>query len=113
MLSPSIAAVSGIAVSITGVSFTSRKSKSVTNDTALLPSAFSAGTPGRLKFVSVTSRFSSLTSNPSLMFVPSKTLRRPSPSASVAVLDTSVDGSAPKPASSVSFNPSLSESVSR
>ena len=98
---------------IMGASSTSRNRRSVTNGTAFPPSALSAATPGKLKFVSVTSRFVSFTSKPSLIFVSSKTSNKPSPSVSVAASERPVAGIVPRPASSVSLRPSLSESVSK
>ena len=98
----------------------SRKSRSVSSGTALEPSAFKAGTALRLKLVNSPSAppsspiiFLSLTSKPSVTFVSSKTLNRPSPSVSVKSVDGPVAGVVPRPASNVSFRPSLSESVSR
>ena len=98
------------------VSRASRKSLSMFNGTALVPSPLFRSPSVSTNAIEVASRFSSLTSKPSLVSVPSNSSSKPSPSASVVASESTpvwavVDPAVPR--SSASSVPSLSLSRSR
>ena len=110
------------------VSSASRKSLSILSRIALLPSPPFKSPSESGNAIDVASRFSSLTSKPSVMFTPSSSSARPSPSASFrkssdaspavplslkSTRPSAFTSFAAKPASTMSDVPSLSLSKSR